>query len=88
MASDFQSNRRRSKTAGAIQRDERTLSSDLSPTDICPVAEICHLGELCQHLSPAALDGAIRLLEADDFGSARGEIVETGDREIAKSNSV
>jgi len=40
------------------------------------------------HLSPAALDGAIRLLEADDFGSARGEIVETGDREIAKSNSV
>ena len=40
------------------------------------------------HLSPAALDGAIRLLEADDFGSARGERVETEDREIAKSNSV
>ena len=40
------------------------------------------------HLSPAALDGAIRLLEVGDFGSARGEIVETGDREIAKSNSV
>ena len=40
------------------------------------------------HLSPAALDGAIRLLEAEDFVSARGEIVETGDREIAKLNSV
>ncbi len=40
------------------------------------------------HLSPAALDGAIRLLEAEDFVSARGEIVETEDREIAKSNSV
>ena len=40
------------------------------------------------HLSPAALDGAIRLLEAEDLVSARGEIVETGDREIAKLNSV
>ncbi|HUL72984.1 MAG TPA: site-specific integrase [Vicinamibacterales bacterium] len=40
------------------------------------------------HLSPAALDGAIRLLEASDLGSARGEIVETDDREIANVNTV
>jgi integrase len=40
------------------------------------------------HLSPAALDGAIRLLEAPDVGSARGEIVETADREIANVNGV
>jgi len=40
------------------------------------------------HISPAALDGAIRLLEAEDSGCARGEIVETGDREIAKLKSV
>jgi site-specific recombinase XerD len=40
------------------------------------------------HLSPAALDGAIRLLDDADFVSGRGEIVETEDREIAKLQSV
>ena len=38
------------------------------------------------HLSPAALDGAIRLQESQDLGSARGETVETGDREIVQLN--
>jgi len=38
------------------------------------------------HLSPAALDGAIRLLE--DSGEPRrfGDMLETADRENAKSN--
>jgi hypothetical protein len=40
------------------------------------------------HLSPAALDGATRLLEAEDLGFARGEVVESDDREIAKLNRV
>jgi hypothetical protein len=40
------------------------------------------------HLSPAALDGAIRLLETQDPASAHGEIVETGEREHGKLNGV
>jgi len=38
------------------------------------------------HLSPAALDGAIRLLERPECVKFRGDILETGDRENAKSN--
>ena len=38
------------------------------------------------HLSPAALDGAIRLLEPPEFEKFRGDILETADRENAKSN--
>jgi hypothetical protein len=34
------------------------------------------------HLSPAALDGAIRLLERPECVKFRGDILETGDREM------
>jgi hypothetical protein len=40
------------------------------------------------HLSPAALDGAIRFLETPDFAPNRGEIVETEKPETAKSLTV
>ena len=39
------------------------------------------------HLSPAALDGAIRLLDQPLALQKFGDLVETGDREIEKSNS-
>jgi integrase len=39
------------------------------------------------HLSPAALDSAIRLLEQPDREKFRGDMLATGDRENAKSNS-
>jgi hypothetical protein len=35
------------------------------------------------HLSPAAVEGAIRLLELPVPAQGRGDIVETGDRPIA-----
>ena len=38
------------------------------------------------HLSPAALDGAIRLLERPECVKFHGDILETEDRENAKSN--
>jgi integrase len=38
------------------------------------------------HLSPAALDSAIRLLDQPDRENFRGDMLETGDREIEKSN--
>ena len=38
------------------------------------------------HLSPAALDAAIRLLDQTSPLPATGDILETGDREIAKVN--
>ena len=38
------------------------------------------------HLSPAAIDGAIRLLDQPRPVWGRGEIAETADREIAKAN--
>lgn len=37
-----------------------------------------------RHLSPAAIDGAIRLLDQPTPVWGRGEIVETEDRETAK----
>jgi integrase len=37
------------------------------------------------HLSPAALDGAIRLLDSPEIPSRRGDILETASGEIAKS---
>ena len=40
------------------------------------------------HLSPAALDGAIRLLELPDSSAIRGEIVEAEKAETAKSNAM
>jgi integrase len=40
------------------------------------------------HLSPAALDGAIRLLETKDPASTHGEIVETGEHGQGKLNEV
>jgi hypothetical protein len=39
------------------------------------------------HLSPAALDSAIRLLDQPDREKFRGDILETEDREIEKSNA-
>ena len=39
------------------------------------------------HLSPAALDSAIRLLDQPAVLQSFGDILETGDREIEKSNS-
>jgi len=39
------------------------------------------------HLSPAARDSAIRLLDQADREKFRGDILETGDRENARSNS-
>ena len=36
------------------------------------------------HLSPAALEGAIRLLDGGGFGPGRGDIVETVEDAIAK----
>jgi hypothetical protein len=39
------------------------------------------------HLSPAALDSAIRLLDQPAVVQSFGDILETGDREIEKSNS-
>ncbi len=38
------------------------------------------------HLSPAALDGAIRLLESSGVHRNRGDILETADRDSAISN--
>jgi len=38
------------------------------------------------HFSPAALDSAIRLLDQPDREKFRGDIVETGDREMDKSD--
>jgi len=38
------------------------------------------------HLSPAVLDSAIRLLDQPDREKFRGDILETADREIEKSN--
>jgi site-specific recombinase XerD len=37
------------------------------------------------HLSPAAIDGAIRLLDAPTVHSARGNIVATGSTDVANS---
>jgi integrase len=39
------------------------------------------------HLTPAALDAAIRLLESPGVSLNRGDIVETADRDLAKSLS-
>ena len=39
------------------------------------------------HLSPAAIEGAIRLLDHTDREKFRGDILETGDREMEKSNA-
>ena len=39
------------------------------------------------HLRPAALDSAIRLLDQPDHETFRGDMLETGDREIEKSNA-
>jgi integrase len=39
------------------------------------------------HLSPAALDSAIRLLDQPAVLQSFGDLLETGDREIEKSNS-
>src|SRR5215470_14169553 len=38
------------------------------------------------HLSPAAIEGAIRLLDQPRFGGECGDILETGSTEIAKSS--
>jgi integrase len=38
------------------------------------------------HLSPAALEAAIRLLESPGIPQNRGDILETGDGVLAKSN--
>ena len=38
------------------------------------------------HLSPAALEGAIRLLESPGIPQNRGDILETADRVLAESN--
>jgi hypothetical protein len=38
------------------------------------------------HLSPAALEGAIRLLESGGGHRERGDILETADRDSANSN--
>jgi site-specific recombinase XerD len=38
------------------------------------------------HLSPAALDNAIRLLDQADRDTFRGDMLETGDREMENSN--
>ena len=38
------------------------------------------------HLSPAAIDGAIRLLDQAQTARSVGDIVETGSTEIAKSS--
>jgi len=40
------------------------------------------------HLSPSAIEGAIRLLESPGIPLGRGNIVATGRTEIANSNSV
>jgi hypothetical protein len=40
------------------------------------------------HLSPAAIEGAIRLLEQPRPTGNFGDIVETGDREMANSQSL
>jgi site-specific recombinase XerD len=38
------------------------------------------------HLSPVALEGAIRLLESPGIPQNRGDILETADRVLAESN--
>ena len=38
------------------------------------------------HLSPAAIEGAIRLLDSPGMLPTRGDILETADRESAISN--
>jgi len=40
-----------------------------------------------RHLSPAAIDSAIRLVDWRDREKFRGDILETDDREIENSNA-
>jgi site-specific recombinase XerD len=81
--------RRAHLTVAGVHRLRHTFCSHLAmrgaPTRaIQELAGHAELGttQRYMHLSPAALDSAIRLLDAKNFG----DIVETGGGEIAKSS--